>query len=106
MEVESRNARRQAEMDLHELNEQLEHRVADRTRELLAKNAIMEEDLEMARELQMAFLPSHFPTIPRGASEATSAVKFNSFFHPTNLVSGDFYVQKSASNRARKRCRL
>ena len=91
MEVESRNARRQAEMDLHELNEQLEHRVADRTRELLAKNAIMEDDLEMARELQMAFLPSHFPTIPRGASEAASAVKFNSFFHPTNLVSGDFY---------------
>jgi serine phosphatase RsbU (regulator of sigma subunit) len=91
LEVESRNARRKAEADLRELNEELEHRVEDRTRELRAKNAIMEEDLEMARELQMAFLPSRFPTIPRGASEAASAVKFCSFFHPTSLVSGDFY---------------
>ncbi len=91
MEVESRNARRQAEADLHELNGQLEHRVVERTNELQAKNAIMEEDLEMARELQMAFLPSHFPTIPRGVPEAESAVKFSSFFHPTSLVSGDFY---------------
>jgi sigma-B regulation protein RsbU (phosphoserine phosphatase) len=91
MEVESRNARRQAEADLIELNGQLEHRVVERTNELRVKNAIMEEDLEMARELQMAFLPSHFPTIPQGVAEAESAVKFSSFFHPTSLVSGDFY---------------
>ncbi|MFN4873322.1 MAG: SpoIIE family protein phosphatase [Akkermansiaceae bacterium] len=91
MEVESRNARRQAERDLHELNGQLEHRVVERSNELRAKNAIMEEDLEMARELQMAFLPSHFPTIPQGVPEAESALKFSSFFHPTSLVSGDFY---------------
>ena len=90
-EVESRNARRKAEADLRTLNEQLEHRVAERTRELWEKNTIMEEDLEMARELQMAFLPSHFPTIPHGVSEAASAVKFCSIYHPTSSVSGDFY---------------
>ncbi len=90
-EVEERQARRQAEADLLQLNEQLEQRVAERTRELWAKNALMEEDLNMARELQLAFLPHHFPTLPRGVSQAASAVKFCSIFHPTSSVSGDFF---------------
>lgn len=90
-EVESQQARRKAEADLRTLNAQLEHRVAERTRELWEKNTVMEEDLEMARELQMAFLPSRFPTIPRGVSETASAVRFCSVFHPTSSVSGDFY---------------
>ena len=90
-EVESQQARRKAEADLRALNAQLEHRVAERTRELWEKNTVMEEDLEMARELQMAFLPSRFPTIPRGVSETASAVRFCSVFHPSSSVSGDFY---------------
>lgn len=90
-ELESQQARRKAEADLLALNAQLEHRVAERTRELWEKNTIMEEDLEMAHELQMAFLPSRFPTIPRGASETASAVRFCSLFHPSSSVSGDFY---------------
>ncbi|MBT8038250.1 MAG: fused response regulator/phosphatase [Verrucomicrobiae bacterium] len=90
-EVESRNARRKAEADLRSLNEELEYRVQKRTQELREKNTVMEEDLEMARELQMAFLPTHFPTIPRGVSEAASAVKFASVFYPSSSVSGDFY---------------
>ncbi len=90
-EVESQRARRKAEADLRALNAQLEHRVAERTRELWEKNTVMEEDLEMARELQMAFLPSRFPTIPSGVSESASAVRFCSVFHPTSSVSGDFY---------------
>lgn len=90
-EVESQQARCKAEADLRTLNAQLEHRVAERTRELWEKNTIMEEDLEMARELQMAFLPSRFPTIPSGVSETASAVRFCSVFHPTSSVSGDFY---------------
>lgn len=90
-EVESRDARRKAEADLRALNEQLEQRVAERTRELWEKNTIMEEDLEMARELQMAYLPSCFPTLPRGSTPAASDVRFYSVFHPTASVSGDFY---------------
>ena len=99
-EVAERNARRQAEADLRALNEQLEQRVADRTRELWAKNVIMEEDLDMARELQMAFLPQHFPTLPRGAEQAASAVKFCSIFHPTSSVSGDFFNVVRVSDTA------
>ncbi len=90
-EVGERKARQQAEANLRTLNKQLELRVADRTRELSEKNTRMEEDLEMARELQMAFLPQHFPTIPRGTPEAASAVKFCSIYRPSNSVSGDFY---------------
>ena len=99
-EVAERDARRQAEADLRALNEQLEQRVTDRTRELWAKNAIMEEDLDMARELQMAFLPHHFPTLPRGAEQAASAVKFCSIFHPTSSVSGDFFNVVRVSDTA------
>jgi serine phosphatase RsbU (regulator of sigma subunit) len=90
-EVAERDARRQAESALRELNAQLEQRVAERTRELAAKNALMEADLEMARELQMTFLPNRFPTLPRGATQAASAVKFSSILHPTSSVSGDYY---------------
>jgi sigma-B regulation protein RsbU (phosphoserine phosphatase) len=99
-EVEERRARRQAEADLRALNEKLEQRVAERTRELWAKNAVMEEELGMARELQMAFLPHHFPTLPRGADPAASAVKFCSIFHPSSSVSGDFFNVVRVSDTA------
>jgi len=99
-EVAQRQARRQAEADLRLLNEQLEQRVAERTRELWAKNAVMEEDLGMARELQMAFLPNHFPTLPRGVEPAASAVKFCSIFQPSSSVSGDFFNVVRVSDSA------
>lgn len=99
-EVAERKARRQAEADLRALNEKLEHRVAERTRELWAKNAVMEEDLGMARELQMAFLPHHFPTLPRGVDPADSAVKFCSIFHPSSSVSGDLFNVVRVSDTA------
>jgi len=89
-EVSERDSRCQAEAALRTLNAQLEQRVTERTRELAAKNAIMEEDLNMARELQLALLPDHFPTLPRGATVAASAVKFSSIIQPTRSVSGDF----------------
>ena len=90
-EVAERVARRTAESDLKELNEALERRVIERTRELKSKNALMEEDLKLARELQMAFLPRTFPTLPRGVPEPVSAVKFCSIYRPTTSVSGDFF---------------
>jgi len=61
------------------------------SRELSAKNAAMEEDLRMARELQMALLPQRFPTLPRDAVQSASAVRFCSVFHPASSVGGDFF---------------
>ena len=90
-EVAERTARQQAEADLRALNDELEQRVAERTRELCEKNAVMEEDLQMARELQMALLPNGYPTLPRGATQAASAVKFFTIYQPTSSVSGDFF---------------
>ncbi len=99
-ETAERDARRQAEADLRALNEQLEQRVADRTLELSRKNAHMEEDLRMARELQMALLPHHFPTLPRGVSQSASAVRFCSLFRPTSSMSGDFFNVVRVSDTA------
>lgn len=99
-EVAERKARRQAESELCALNQQLEQRVAERTHELWEKNLLMEDDLKLARELQMTFLPEHFPTLPNGATEAASAVKFCSIFHPTSSMSGDFYNVVRVSDTA------
>jgi sigma-B regulation protein RsbU (phosphoserine phosphatase) len=90
-EVAERLALRIAEEKLRALNEALEQRVTDRTRELRQKNLRMEEDLSMAKELQLALLPHRFPTLPRGVQQAASAVKFSSIFHPASSVSGDFF---------------
>jgi serine phosphatase RsbU (regulator of sigma subunit)/CheY-like chemotaxis protein len=86
--------------ELRSLNQELEQRVAQRTRELREKNEQIEEDLKMARELQMALLPQQFPSIPRGVPLSESAIKFSSFFYPTGAVSGDFYFISRRSDTA------
>ncbi len=84
-------ARNRAQAELLALNAQLEERVEKRTRELREKNQQMEEELQMARELQVALLPQQFPTIPRGALPHESALRFLSLYFPTGDVSGDFF---------------
>jgi serine phosphatase RsbU (regulator of sigma subunit)/FixJ family two-component response regulator len=86
--------------ELRSLNQELEQRVAQRTRELREKNEQIEEDLKMARELQMALLPQQFPSIPHGVPLSESAIKFSSFFYPTGSVSGDFYFISRRSDTA------
>jgi PAS domain S-box-containing protein len=83
--------RQRAQAELLALNAQLEERVKERTRELREKNRQMEEELQMARELQLALLPRQFPTIPVGAPPDESALSFLSLYFPTGDVSGDFF---------------
>jgi len=64
--------------------------LAERTRQLHKKNQQIEEELKMARELQLAMLPQNFPTVSSGDAEA-EALKFYSFFIPSGAVSGDFF---------------
>jgi phosphoserine phosphatase RsbU/P len=59
--------------------------------ELRAKNESLEQDLEMARELQSALMPQRFPNFPHHATEQDSAVRFYPFFRPSMIVSGDFF---------------
>lgn len=84
-------AQRLAQAELRALNAKLEERVAERTRELRGKNQQMEEELQMARELQVALLPQQFPTVPRGVVPEKSALRFLSLYFPTGDVSGDFF---------------
>ena len=69
----------------------LEEQIARYTNELREKNAQMEADLNMAREIQQAFLPQHYPTFPRDASVPESALQFHHRYHPTGAVGGDFF---------------
>ena len=83
--------RQRAQAELLALNAQLEKRVEERTRELREKNQQMEEELRMARELQVALLPKQFPVIPAGVPPDESALSFLSLYFPTGDVSGDFF---------------
>jgi len=78
----------------------LQRRVAEAARELREQNAQMETDLKMAHELQIALLPQQFPSIPRGALETESAIKFSSFYYPMAEVSGDFFTVDRLSDTA------
>ncbi len=58
--------------------------------QLREKNAEMEADLNMARELQTAFLPTSYPAFPPG-SGAASALHFCHRYHTTTELGGDFF---------------
>lgn len=83
--------RNAAQAALEALNRELERRITERTQELSAKNQQMQEELTMARELQFALLPDHFPSVPRSASAGDSALQFFSIYQPAGVVSGDFF---------------
>ena len=68
-----------------------EEKLAALARELSAKNQDLEQDLEMARELQQAMLPRRYPSFPHSASKEESAVHFYHFYQPSMSVSGDFF---------------
>ena len=65
-----------------------EEQLAAFTDELRHKNEALEEELAMARELQLAMLPQSFPTF---FHEGREAVRFYHFFQPSTAVSGDFF---------------
>lgn len=48
-------------------------------------------DLRMARQLQHAMLPHHFPTFPPQASPAETALRFHARYISTTELGGDFY---------------
>jgi serine phosphatase RsbU (regulator of sigma subunit)/ActR/RegA family two-component response regulator len=59
--------------------------------ELREKNAEMAADLNMARELQVAFLPHNYPTFPPGVPEEQSAVHFCHRYSTRAELGGDFF---------------
>src|ERR1041385_8689520 len=69
------------------MTEQL-HRYA---RELREKNAQLEADFDMAREIQQTFLPHQYPTFPHWAAPEQSALEFSHRYIPAAAVGGDFF---------------
>jgi sigma-B regulation protein RsbU (phosphoserine phosphatase) len=72
--------------------------VAQSRKELHAKNTQMEEDLKMAREIQLAMLPLQYPAFPRQAAPEDSAFQFTHRYLPTSAVGGDFFTVSSLSD--------
>jgi sigma-B regulation protein RsbU (phosphoserine phosphatase) len=68
-----------------------EEQLARYAEELRRKNQELEEDLEMARELQNALMPQRYPSFPRHASASESALRVAHFFSASTSVSGDFF---------------
>jgi sigma-B regulation protein RsbU (phosphoserine phosphatase) len=68
-----------------------EEQLASYNDELREKNMQLEDDLDMASEVQQAFLPQQFPSFPQDAAPGESAVEFCARYLPTGAVGGDFF---------------
>jgi len=89
--------RKQAEEREHRMNLELARSQA----ELQKKNEIMEADLKMAREIQLAMLPQQYPSFPLGAQPSESLLQFRHRYHPSGQVGGDFFnVVPLTANKA------
>ena len=58
--------------------------------ELRSKNAQLEADFNMAREIQEIFLPHQFPTFPHSVAPEQSALRFSQRYLPAAAVGGDY----------------
>ncbi len=67
-----------------------EERAARFADELRARNAQMEADLMMAREMQQAFLPHQYPQV-RPSPVSGNALRFCHRYKPCAAVGGDFF---------------
>lgn len=58
---------------------------------LRERNEQLAADLDMARDVQRALLPHHYPSFPPGAETADSAFRFASLYLPCETLGGDFF---------------
>jgi sigma-B regulation protein RsbU (phosphoserine phosphatase) len=68
-------------------------------KELRQKNQQMEDDLKMAREIQLTMLPQQYPSFPRPGKRSESAFEFTHRYYPTGSVGGDFFTVSALSER-------
>lgn len=66
--------------------------------ELSLKNDQIESDLEMARNVQMAFIPKNYPSFVWDLSSNESALKFFHRYVPSEKLAGDFFQVIPISN--------
>lgn len=75
-------------------------RLEKQGREISQKNAQMEEDLQLAREIQQALLPQQYSRIPANPAGAQGWLRFSHCYYPAGAVSGDFFHVQSISDTA------
>ena len=66
--------------------------------ELRAKNLLMEENLRMAHEIQLAILPQQYPVFPGNIPPEQSAFQFVHRYQAAETVSGDFFSVSALSD--------
>ena len=70
-------------------------------RDLAAKTAEVDRDLQMAREFQEALMPHKYPLVPSASHAAAVALEFHHIYRPASSVGGDFFdVLKLSDHRA------
>jgi sigma-B regulation protein RsbU (phosphoserine phosphatase) len=91
--VEDITERVQAEEQIRRANAEL-----TRSREeLRAKNALMQESLRTAREIQLTLLPQQYPVFPPNVAAEKSAFQFAHRYEAAETVSGDFFTVSALS---------
>ena len=85
---------RLAEEKIRETNAQL----AKSREELHVRNVQMEDDLKMAKEIQLTMLPQQYPSFPRSVPNKDSAFQFTHRYLPTGTVGGDFFTVSALSD--------
>ena len=84
----------------HALLQENIERLEKQGREIREKNAQMEEDLRMAREIQQALLPQQYPRIPATPLGTEGWLRFSHCYYPAGAVSGDFFHIQSINDSA------
>ena len=73
-----------------------EHHQSEKLKEyaqaLAEKQEQMDQELALAREVQQALLPQSYPSFPRSATVAGSALHFSHRYLPEGRVGGDFFT--------------
>ena len=75
-------------------NELLQEKIGQletKQKEINEKNAQMEGDLQLAREVQIAMLPSHFPDVSAAGPAGKLSLHFSHRYESAGVVSGDFF---------------
>jgi len=65
--------------------------LAQNRKELRARNRQLQDDLKMAREIQLTMLPQQYPAFPKPSSPNESAFQFTHRYYPAGTVGGDFF---------------
>jgi PAS domain S-box-containing protein len=78
---------------------QAELKLAVASQEVREKNKEMEEDLNMAREIQTSFLSKYLSCFPPTATKEESAIEFSHTYLPTLKLAGDFFDVFPVSDR-------